>query len=446
MPRLRFNLLLILLLAGAVVGGLGGCDRGAEYPSRPITLICPWAAGGGTDRLARQIGVQLEGELGVPINVVNATGGGGVAGHMRGALARADGYTMTLATAELNILHWRELTSITYRDFEPVMQINRDDAALFVRSDAPWQSADELAQAIRDNPRKMRASGTAFGGIWHLSVAGWLDVQKIPPDHLIWVSINGATPSLQEMIAGRLDVVCCSLPEARSLLDGGMIRALAVMSDQRVEGFPGVPTLREQGVDWSMGTWRGLMLPKDVPADRVQKLTEAMQRVTAAPAFSKFMQEAGFVAVIADSAQFEKMLELNDERLGNVLKGPSFSAVSRQRIGVMFFPTLIGIGLLLTIAAVWWRGELRGSDGQRRLTGPELLKAGAALGFIIVYVLVWEWMGFVLSSAIALAVGLSLLRVRWHTALLVAAAASAITYQAFAVFLRVPLPWGWLGW
>ncbi|MCC6679786.1 MAG: tripartite tricarboxylate transporter TctB family protein [Phycisphaeraceae bacterium] len=438
------SLLFILLLTW--FGGLSGCNREASYPSRPVTLICPWAAGGGTDRLARHMAVQLEGELGVPINVVNATGGGGVAGHMRGALARADGYTMTLATAELNILHWRELTSITYRDFEPLMQINRDDAALFVRSDAPWHSAAELAQAIRDNPRKMRASGTAFGGIWHLSVAGWLDVQQIEPEHLIWVSINGSNQSLQEMIAGRLELVCCSLPEARSLLDGGMIRALAVMSEERVDGFPDVPTLREQGLDWSMGTWRGLMLPRGVPADRVQKLREAMRRVTADAAFSKFMQEAGFVAVVADGEQFGTMLEDNDQRLGGVLKGPSFSAVSRQRIGVMFFPTLIGIGLLLTIAAVWWRGELRGSAGQRRLAGSDLLKAGAALGFIMLYVLAWEWMGFVLSTAMALAAGLILMRVRGHTALIIAVAASAITYQAFAVFLRVPLPWGWLGW
>ncbi|MCA9049931.1 MAG: hypothetical protein KDA89_14445, partial [Planctomycetaceae bacterium] len=84
-----------------------GCGRESHWPSRPVTLICPWSAGGGTDRVSRQVAVQLEAELGVPVNVVNAVGGGGVTGHTRGALAQPDGYTLTMATVELNMLHWR---------------------------------------------------------------------------------------------------------------------------------------------------------------------------------------------------------------------------------------------------------------------------------------------------------------------------------------------------
>jgi tripartite-type tricarboxylate transporter receptor subunit TctC len=105
----------------AILAGGAGCQQTESFPERPITLVVPWSAGGGTDRVSRQIGMQLERELGVPVNVVNATGGAGVTGHTRGALARPDGYTLTTITPELAMLHWRGLTNITWEDFDPMV-------------------------------------------------------------------------------------------------------------------------------------------------------------------------------------------------------------------------------------------------------------------------------------------------------------------------------------
>ncbi len=93
---------------------VAGCGATETYPSRPITLVCPWAAGGGTDRVSRRMAVYLEQELGVPVNVINATGGKGVTGHRRGLRARPDGYTITMITLELNTMHWSGLTRLTY--------------------------------------------------------------------------------------------------------------------------------------------------------------------------------------------------------------------------------------------------------------------------------------------------------------------------------------------
>jgi hypothetical protein len=94
----------------------------------------------------------LEAELKIPVNVINATGGSGVTGHTRGALAKPDGYTLMMITVELNMLHWRGLTNISYQDFEPLVLLNRDDAALFVRADSPVKSLAELQDAIRARP------------------------------------------------------------------------------------------------------------------------------------------------------------------------------------------------------------------------------------------------------------------------------------------------------
>ena len=190
------RLVLALLMSVAL-----GCRAQDRYPDGPILLVCPWAAGGGTDRVARQLAALLEQDLGVPVNVVNVTGGDGVTGHSRGALARPDGHTMTLVTVEIATLHWRGMTNISHRDFSPVGLVNEDAGAVFVRAGAPWKTLRDLEQAIRDRPRSLRASGTAAAGIWHLALGGWLATVGLAPTDVIWVSIAGSAPSLQELLA-----------------------------------------------------------------------------------------------------------------------------------------------------------------------------------------------------------------------------------------------------
>ena len=131
-----------------------GCVGQERFPSRPITLICPWAAGGGTDRDSRMTAVYLETEPGVPVNVINATGGRGVTGHSHGLHAQPDGYTILMATVELNTMHWSGLTELTHADATPLMSINEDSASLIVRADAPWQTLGELEAEIRGKPKQ----------------------------------------------------------------------------------------------------------------------------------------------------------------------------------------------------------------------------------------------------------------------------------------------------
>src|SRR5262245_37596514 len=112
--------------AGLLALALAACAGQKPFPEAPILIVCPWAAGGGTDRVARQLAVLLEQDLRVPVNVVNATGGDGVTGHSRGALSRADGYTLTLLTSEIASLHWRGMTSVSHADFASVGLGKRD--------------------------------------------------------------------------------------------------------------------------------------------------------------------------------------------------------------------------------------------------------------------------------------------------------------------------------
>ena len=242
------------------------------YPARPITLIVPWAAGGGTDAVARIIGTLLEKELGQPVNVVNRTGGNGVVGHTAIASAPADGYTLGMITVEISMLHWTGLTALTPRDYTPIAMMNIDPAGVTVRADSPYKSMDDLLQAIKANTGKVKASGAGQGGIWHLALAGMLKDLKIDPATVPWVPANGAAQAMNDLVAGGVDFVTCSLPEARALIDAGKARPLALMSDKASGLFPNVPLLKAAtGSGWMIGAWRGIAGPKNLPAEAQAK-------------------------------------------------------------------------------------------------------------------------------------------------------------------------------
>jgi tripartite-type tricarboxylate transporter receptor subunit TctC len=184
-----------------------------NYPVRPITMIVPWGAGGGTDAVARIVASLLEKDLGQPVTVVNRTGGSGVVGHAAIASAPADGYTIGLATVEIGMMHWQGLTQLTGASYTPIGLVNADPAGIQVRADSPYKNVNDLLAAIKANPGKFKASGTGQGGIWHLAIAGLLLDQKIDPAALPWVPSNGAAPGLQDMVAGGVEVAPVSLPK-----------------------------------------------------------------------------------------------------------------------------------------------------------------------------------------------------------------------------------------
>lgn len=460
------------LLAFSLLG-FCGCRSERTFPDQPITLVCPWSPGGGTDRVSRQIAVELEAELGVPVNVVNATGGGGVTGHTRGAQARPDGYTLSMITVELSMLHWRGLTNLTHRDFAPVQLLNRDSAALFVRDDSPYRSLDDLQAAVAATETKLKASGTAFGGVWHIAVAGWLDSRGLAPDAVTWVSINGAGPSVQELLAGGLDFICCSLPEADAVVAGGRVRCLGVMSDQRINGFDQVPTFREQGHPWSLAGWRGLALPRDTPAERVETIARAVERITGGEGFRRFMAESGFDLSLEDPARFATTLEQQDELFGAILTDRAFQSVSGEHFGPLLFPTAIALALPLVLLLVVrdHRLEVAAKQAAAFIALPTdeqvapvavqvpavtpsvpdpsrdwLWRSGAMLLAVAFYAVAAERLGFIATAVLMLLGTFRVLGVGLRQSVLFAVLAALIIYQLFGILLRVPLPHGFLEW
>jgi len=292
----------------------------AAYPDKSVTIVCPWGAGGGTDRVARFLAAELEKEYGKPFTVVNKTGGGGAVGHGAGAYAKPDGYTLTLVTLEIANMHWLGLTELTYEDLDYVIQVNEDPSCVIVKADAPWHSITELLVDIAMHPGEYMFSGSSAGSIWDLSRIGLLDKVGVPVDYVKWIPTKGAAPSIVELLGGHVDVITCSAPEASAQLDSGQLRALAIMADERNPKYSDVPTLKELGIDWSSGTWRGIAVPKETPEEVVNSLYGKLSKITNSEKYKDFMSKNGFGIKIRSSEEFSNFVEEQNTTWKKILK------------------------------------------------------------------------------------------------------------------------------
>lgn len=308
-------------LAASAALGIRPASAQAVYPARPIQLIVPWGAGGGTDATARIVAAGLEKELGQPFNVVNRTGGSGVVGHTAIATAAPDGYTIGIITVEISMMHWQGLTDLKPTSYTPLALMNEDPPGIQVKSDSPYKNVRELADAIKAAPGKFKASGTGQGGIWHLALVGWLTAMGLKPDHVPWVPSNGAAPAVQDLAAGGIDIVTCSVPEARAMIEAGRVRSLAIMAPARNPAFADVPTLKEaMGIDYSTGAWRGIAGPKGLPQPIADKLTASLQKVYESKEYKEFMAARGFGTVWGDAKKFAAFMDEGNTKMGQAMK------------------------------------------------------------------------------------------------------------------------------
>ncbi len=290
MTRIWYGVVVLMLFTGCQAEEPGG----AGYPTRPVTYFVPWNPGGGTDSASRALATVLSNTLGRTVNVVNRTGGGGVVGHLALAQANADGYTLGAVTVEITMMHWMGLTDLTPDDFTPLALLMNNPASVTVRADAPWQTLPELLEDLRANPGTLLASGTSRGGIWDLARIGFLQAADLPESAMPWVPSQGAAPALQELLAGGVHVVTSALAEVDALRQAGQVRVLAVMSEERLEAFPEVPTLAEFGIDWSLGGWVAVGGPAGLPMEIRSRIEQAIDEAVRDSSYLSPMRQAGF--------------------------------------------------------------------------------------------------------------------------------------------------------
>jgi tripartite-type tricarboxylate transporter receptor subunit TctC len=310
------------IAAALIIAGTASAPGArAEYPERPVTVVVPWGAGGGTDATGRMIAKGLQDQLGVPVNVVNQTGGSGVVGHSAMATADPDGYTVGIATVEIGMLHWLGLTELDHTAYTPIALFNADPAGLSVASDSPYKSPQDVIAAIKADPGKFKTSGSGQGGIWHLALAGWLSQNGIQQADAPYVPVKSAGDAYRDLAAGGVTFVTASIVEGGPMISAGRVRPLAVMAPERLPAFPDVPTLKETtGSDWTMGAWRGVVAPKGLPDDIAARLRKAVRAVYDSAEFKEFMDGRGFGMVWAEGDDYRDFMARSDADLGAVMK------------------------------------------------------------------------------------------------------------------------------
>lgn len=320
------KLIATALLATTLVTGAAYAQD--SYPQRPIQMIVPWGAGGGTDAVARIIASVLQEELETPVNVVNRTGGSGVVGHAAIANAEPDGHTIGLATVEIAMLHWQGLTDLTYEDYDILGIVNQDPAGIMVSADSEYESAEALLEAIRNQPAgSFTASGTAQGGIWHVALAGWLLDEGLEPDRVSWVPSQGAAPAITDMVAGGSDMVTSSLAEGQAMVEAGRIVPLASMSEEPPAIMSNVPTLKEAtGSDFTMAAWRGVFAPDGLPDNVRQALIDAVETAYNSEEYQSFMEDRGLGTIWVPSSEAKDFVAASDKSFGKVMEAAGLTA------------------------------------------------------------------------------------------------------------------------
>jgi tripartite-type tricarboxylate transporter receptor subunit TctC len=300
-----------LVLAAAAIGIHGAALAQPDaYPSKPVEMIVPWPAGGGTDAIARVYAEAARSLFPQPIIVVNKPGAIGSIGFSEAAAAKPDGYKVVMATPELLIAPYLGIGKASYENFVPIARINADPAAITVKADAPWKTIEEFMANARANPGKVTLSTSGNGAIPDIAALAMEDRTGIK---FTRVPYQGEAPAIQAILAGQVDATVVAPGALSAHVAAGKLRVLAVTSAQRIGEFKDVPTFKERGIDVAIGTWRGLMLPKGTPPEIVKRWSELTRKVVADPKYQETLKKLNVNSIYEEGDAFTAVMKQDNE-------------------------------------------------------------------------------------------------------------------------------------
>jgi tripartite-type tricarboxylate transporter receptor subunit TctC len=310
-----------LALALAGLAGGAAAQAPADYPTRPIKVIVPFAPGGATDVLARMIGQKLAESWGQQVVVENRPGAGGNIGAEAGARAAADGYTLTLAAAGFMAVNPSLYAKLPYdpvRDFAPVALLVKAPLLLVVNPAVPARNTRELVEWARANPGRLTIGNGGQGTAQHLGGELFTSVAGIRAVHLPY---KGSAPATTDLLAGvfeaQFDNMVTLLPHVKS----GKLRALGVSSAARVPVLPDVPTIAESALPgFETGTWYGMVAPAATPPAVLDKLNREIARIVALPEVNERMVAMGLVPAVGPRASFGEFIRSEIAQYGKLIR------------------------------------------------------------------------------------------------------------------------------
>lgn len=294
MKRTIFGAALAAILA------LTGSASAQNFPTHPMTMIIPFAAGGPTDLLGRVIAARMGEILGQTVVVENIGGAGGMNGSKRVADAAPDGYTFVLGTVGTHAQNQSLYKHPIYNaatDFTPVGLIAEVPIVLITRKDLPANDLKEFVAYAKANTAKMQFGSAGAGSATHL---GCVVLNTAMGTDIVHVPYKGTGPAMQDLIGGRIDFLCEIISTAKPQIDGGRVKAIAIMTKTRSSVEPNLPTTMEQGLDVQAYTWNAIFLPKGAPEAVVKKLNSAIVETIKTPAVRERLEGFGAQIVSDD--------------------------------------------------------------------------------------------------------------------------------------------------
>ena len=289
----------------------------ADFPTKEVQIIIPWAAGGATDLIFRALAATTGKYLGKAVVVVNRPGGGGAVGYTEGAQAKPDGYTLTSAVTPLTILPHQVTTAFTYKNFDAIINFVSDPSMFLVRSDAPWKSLKEFIDYAKKHPDMITVGNSGAGGGVHLVALAFEKAAGVKFNH---IPFSGGGPSVTAILGGHINAVSVSPPEGIEHVKAGKLKIIALFAEKRFELFPDVPTVKEQGIDFAMNQWRGLAASKGTPPDVIKKLHDAFKQGMDDPIFKKNAKDMVVNLSYLSPEAFGKLMASEHEPYGKLVK------------------------------------------------------------------------------------------------------------------------------
>jgi tripartite-type tricarboxylate transporter receptor subunit TctC len=291
MRRIGVWLTIVIMSAAAIAGAAPA--RAEDYPSRPITVIVPFPAGGASDVVARIVTNQMALILGQSIIVENVGGAGGTIGSARAAAAVPDGYTLLAAAMGSHVAAPVLMPNAKYNpltDFAPIGITAHSPAVVIARKDFPAQDLNEFVAALRQQNGAVKQAHGGIGASSHMACLLFTEQIGAKPT---LVAYRGSGPALNDLVGGHVDFMCEQSVSVAEAVLAGSVKAYAVSAGERLATLPDVPTAREAGIDYDMSIWAGLFAPIGVPPEIIARLASALDRALDEPTVRETLAKVG---------------------------------------------------------------------------------------------------------------------------------------------------------
>lgn len=289
-----------------------------EYPSKPVEFIVPWSPGGGSDTLMRIVANNAEPHLGQPMAVINMPGVGGTVGLAEASKREPDGYTIAQIHEGLPVANQTGLTELNWDDFDPVALVTSSPQFVVVNADRPYETFEEFIDYARENPGGIRF-GVTLGGVPHLHAAMIEDAFDV---EFSYVGYEGTGERIRALVGGNLDAAIGDVASAGQFVENGDLRFLVHGFPERLEQAPDVPTLSELGADLELIITRGIVMPKDSPAEARDTMEQALRELSEDEKFVEQVNNAGAEVQFRgqdEYAEYLTKLDATIERLADRL-------------------------------------------------------------------------------------------------------------------------------